>query len=86
MKCQWGIICLAVGNKTHIFFTILIDCYMDSAEGTATNLLLYDILINAVFGTSIILTGDVLGSGIECFLLSRELEKVQIEVLIHDIP
>lgn len=56
-------------NKSYVFFAILIDCYVNSTERAAANLLLYDILIDAVFGAPIILTSDVLGSSIECFLL-----------------
>lgn len=42
---------------------------MDRSKGTTSNLLLNDVLIDAVFCNAIILARDILGSRIEGFLL-----------------
>jgi hypothetical protein len=46
----------------------LIFCEMNSAKRASTDLLLNYILVDAMFGNTVILTSDILGSGIEGFL------------------
>lgn len=41
---------------------------MNGAKGAAPNLLLDDVLVDAMLGGSVILAGRILGACIECFL------------------
>lgn len=52
----------------HIFLSILVHCQMYGAKRPPSDLLLYQVLVDAVFGCAIILAVAVLGACIECFL------------------
>jgi hypothetical protein len=51
-----------------ILLAVLVDCEVDGAEGTPANLLLDQILVDAVLGGAVILAVAVLGARIEGFL------------------
>jgi len=51
-----------------ILLAILVDGEVDSAERAAANLLLDQVLVDAVLGAAVILAVAVLGAGIERFL------------------
>jgi hypothetical protein len=52
----------------HIFCAVLVDCQMDSAKGPAANLLLDEVLVDAMLGGPVILAVAILGASIEGFL------------------
>jgi hypothetical protein len=56
------------GLGPHIFFAILVHGQMHCSKRSPPNLLLYQVLVDAVLGGAIILTVAVLGPRVECFL------------------
>jgi hypothetical protein len=52
----------------HIFLPVLVHSQMHCAKRPPSNLLLYQVLVDAVLGGAIILAVAVLGPGIEGFL------------------
>ena len=54
--------------SSHIFVAMLIDRKMHGAKGAPSNLLLYDILVDPMDRSTIVLTISVLGAGIDGFL------------------
>lgn len=51
-----------------ILLAVLVDGEVDGAEGAPANLLLDQVLVDAVLGAAVILAVAVLGAGIEGFL------------------
>jgi hypothetical protein len=51
-----------------ILLAVLVDGEVDSAEGATANLLLDQVLVDAVLGAAVIFAVAVLGAGIEGFL------------------
>jgi hypothetical protein len=72
-RCVWRM-CVCHGQRCveswcpHIFLTVLVDGEVDSSKGAATNLLLDQVLVDAVLGAAVILAVAVLGARIERFL------------------
>lgn len=58
---------LRVGGS-HIFGAILVHGKMDGTKRSPTNLLLYDVLIDAMDSGAIVITATVMRAGIEGFL------------------
>ena len=56
---------------TYKLLAKLVDSQMDGAEGASTNLLLYQILVYAMFCSAVVTAVAVFGAGIERFLLRR---------------
>ena len=66
----------------HIFLAILVDCQVDGAEGAAADLLLDQVLVDAVLGGAVILAVAVLGARVERFLLGHQ-QHVRAELLTY---
>ena len=66
----------------HIFLAILVDGQVDGAEGAAADLLLDQVLVDAVLGGAVILAVAVLGARVERFLL-RHQRHVRAELLTY---
>jgi len=66
----------------HIFLAVLIDSQVDSAEGAAADLLLDQVLVDAVLGGAVILAVAVLGARVERFLLGHQ-QHVRAELLTY---
>ena len=56
------------GLLTYEFFAILINGKVDCAKGASPNLLLDDVLVDAMLSGTVIFAGDVLGVSIQRFL------------------
>lgn len=61
---------------------ILVDSQVDSAEGAAADLLLDQVLVDAVLGGAVILAVAVLGARVERFLLGHQ-QHVRAELLTY---
>lgn len=66
----------------HIFLAILVDSQVDSAKGAAADLLLDQVLVDAVLGGAVILAVAVLGARVERFLLGHQ-QHVRAELLTY---
>ena len=55
----------------HIFLAILVDGKMHGSKRPAADLLLHQILVDAVLGSAVVLAVAVLGPCIERFLAAR---------------
>ena len=61
---------------------ILVDSQVDSAEGAAADLLLDQVLVDAVLGGAVILAVAILGARVERFLLGHQ-QHVRAELLTY---
>ena len=79
---QLSVVLLIPSGIPHIFLAILVDGQVDGAEGAAADLLLDQVLVDAVLGGAVILAVAVLGARVERFLLGHQ-RHVRAELLTY---
>ena len=79
---QLSVVLLIPSGIPHIFLAILVDSQVDSAKGAAADLLLDQVLVDAVLGGAVILAVAVLGARVERFLLGHQ-QHVRAELLTY---
>lgn len=79
---QLSVVLLIPSGIPHIFLAILVDGQVDGAEGAAADLLLDQVLVDAVLGGAVILAVAVLGARVERFLLGHQ-QHVRAELLTY---
>lgn len=73
VSCEQESKCLHIMKvgEPHVFRPILVYCKVDGTKGSSTYLLLYDILVDAVHSSSVVVTAAIVRAGIQGFLMIR---------------